>query len=141
MVYVASAYSSKKKYPLNKIEEYIRYRAVTKCIGKLHDRYPFAFIGPITQSHNTAWFTTTKSGGFEHWKTIDLTYISRCDEMWLFMNDGWNESVGVREELMYCFEHMIPIRLINPKTLRVRKLKKIKACISTDKKELRISLV
>lgn len=125
MVYVASAYSSKLVWPLNKIQEYFRYRAVTKCIGKLHDKYPYAFIGPITQSHNTTSFTSTKTGGFEHWVNIDLTYISKCDELWLFMNDGWKTSVGVRRELWHCFENNIKIKLINPKTYKVRKLRKI----------------
>lgn len=135
MIYIASSYSC--NHPDLKIKmgvEYERAMAVTRCIGALHDKYPYAFLGPITQSHQTAPHTKTKSGGFEHWKTIDFTYLSRCDEIWVLADvDGaWQRSVGVTAELEFASANDIPIRFIHPDTYEVKKMrmsnKRAKAC-------------
>lgn len=108
-VYIASPYTSRRMFPFNKLEQYLRYREVTKFIGRLHDLYTHAFIGPITQSHKTAPFTRTKAGGFDHWRDIDLTFISKSDEVWVVQLPGWDQSIGVLEEITFALKHQIPV--------------------------------
>lgn len=136
LVYIASAYSYNITDPNQaqlKVQiEHQRMEAVTECIGILQDKYPYAFIGPITQSHQTAKYSKTKGGGFEYWMTIDFTYISRCDEMWILADhDGaWKRSVGVIAEIEFATANNIPIRFIHPDTFEVKKMltkQKVKA--------------
>lgn len=37
-------------------------------------------------------------GGFEDWCTWNTWFISRCEELWVLMLDGWKESTGVTAE-------------------------------------------
>lgn len=120
MIYVASAYSHK-----DKLKQLFRYRNVTECIGKLQDKYPYAFIGPITQSHQTAAYMKRSSTSFKAWKLRDLTYMSRCDELWLYADEkgAWRESIGVKEELTFAVSNDLPIKFIHHKTFVVKPLK------------------
>ena len=113
LIYIASPFSSKLIYPLNKIHEYIRYRRVTKMIGKLQDTFPYAFIGPITQSYHTKKFSKSKCGQFKSWEIVDLTFISKCDELWVIEMDGWEESTGVQAEIKFAKKRKIPVSYID----------------------------
>lgn len=123
MVYVASAYTAKNKnlsQHAKKNLERFRERSVTKCIGFLHDIYPYAFIGPITQSYQTAPFTKSKKGSFKYWEKIDLTFVSRCDELWVFTLPGWKESTGVKAEIKFAKAKKIPVKYIDYRTYEIK---------------------
>lgn len=119
MIYVASPYSSHQKY-FKKIHQWYRYWKVTKLIAHLQDLYPYAFIGPITQSHHTAKFMKNGDTGFKSWEKRDLTYISRCDEVWVLMINGWRESVGVTEEIEFAKENKILVRYFSPTYIEIK---------------------
>lgn len=113
MIYIASPYSHKSA-----LIRHFRVESIDKAIGKLQDRYPYAFIGPITQSARTVEYMKSKGTGFESWETRDLTYISRCDEVWIVKLAGWEKSVGVIKEIAFALENNIPVKYLTPKTLR-----------------------
>lgn len=119
MIYVASPYTYKSRIPgLSWLRRYLRYRAITKIIGRLQDKYPYAFIGPITQSHNTAKYMLNSATDFKSWARRDLTYISHCDEMWVVLLDGWNQSTGVLAEVKFLKSRRnFNIKFIDPITL------------------------
>lgn len=117
MVYIASPYSDTDRGVM-----YYRYRCVTRAIGALQDRYSYAFIGPITQSHHTAEFMTTGCTAFKSWAKRDLTYISHCDAIWVLLLDGWDKSIGVTKEIEFCKQHKIPIKYLEPHSLKFIKL-------------------
>lgn len=119
MIYVASPYS----HP-SEIVRLGRYEFVTKLIGQLQDHYPYAFIGPITQSHHTAKYMLKDNTEFVAWARRDLTYISRCNEVWVVMMDGWKESKGVIEEILFAETHAIRVRYFNPETNKFTRKKK-----------------
>ena len=78
MIYLASPYTY--KHPdgfLRKAREEIRYVHITDIAAQLEEKFPYAFILPITMSHNTAKYMKKKNGEFEYWSRRDLTYISR----------------------------------------------------------------
>ena len=118
LIYIASPYSGLTRFSIvNFFIRYFRYRQVTKVIGKLQDRYPYAFIAPITTSHQTAKFMKTKTGAFRDWEGIDKTYISKCDEVWVIKMEGWDTSVGVQAEIKFAKKRKIPLYSIIPEEI------------------------
>jgi len=128
MIYLASAYSCMDEDATDEIKQITRdyrYDEVTKCAAALHDKYPYAFILPITQSHHTAKYRKNVDTGFAAWERIDLTFVSRCDELWVLDMAGWKESVGVQAEIAFAVANGIPVRIVQHGTNKVKKLKLI----------------
>ena len=121
MIYIASPYSCYHWCFLVRwaIELY-RYFKVTQVTGRLQDKFKYAFIGPITQSHETSKYMKSRCGRFESWALRDLTFISRCNEVWVVTMDGWKESVGVQEEIKFAKTILgCKVKYVNPKTLKI----------------------
>jgi hypothetical protein len=114
MIYLASPYSNSDK----EISTF-RYEEVTRVAGLLQEEYPYAFILPITMSHNTEKYMKIKDSSFKHWATRDFTYISRCDEIWVVAMSGWNESLGVIAEIKFAKDKNILIKYVCPTSLLV----------------------
>lgn len=108
MVYIASPYTHKSKRVMRQREE-----RITQIIGYLTEKYGYAFIGPITQSAAVCRANPNLKGDFGQWADIDLYIVSKCDEVWVVMMEGWTTSIGVREELHFAYENNIPIRYLS----------------------------
>jgi hypothetical protein len=122
MVYIASPYSHKSKV----IQEHRRLQ-IERIGAKLEEKYSYAFIHPITTSARLSDKNKNLGGSFANWARKDLTFISRCDELWVIMIPGWKESIGVQAEIAFAkYEKYIKIRYMNPKTLKFVKLKENK---------------
>src|ERR1700677_1908486 len=95
LIYICSPYTYKTSNLRlrHKIQKQ-RYEDITKIAGKLEEIYPYAFILPITMSHQTAKYMdkSAEDGEFKYWARRDFTYISRCDELWVIQLKGWDES-------------------------------------------------
>ncbi len=139
MHYVCSPFTAKGigSKRLKRNLETMRERLVTEAIGKLHDQFPFAFIGPITQSYQTAKFTKSKTGAFDSWRLIDLTFVDRSDEVWLLNLPGWEESTGVKEEIEYARKKKKPIKVIEWTSLRNEKIR-VRKFTEEDYKRLQL---
>ncbi len=120
MIYIASPYTSRMQGKMKRLEEKSRCLLVDQAIGQLQDRYPYAFIGPITQSARTVVHMKTQKTTFEHWEIRDLTYVSRCDELWVLALPGWDQSVGVLAEIDFAYTLNLPVQFVNPETLEVK---------------------
>ncbi len=131
MIYIASPYNYYHWCPLiDWVIKFYRYYKITKIIGMLQDKYKYAFIGPITQSHHTSKYMKSKCGLFKSWELRDLTYISRCDEVWVIKMSGWKESKGVQAEIKFAKNIVlagyneswssdpVKVRYIDPETLK-----------------------
>lgn len=106
-VYVASPYSHDDERIRN-----LRAQQVEEVAGLLQNDFNYAFILPITMSHNTGKHMTNKGFSFDHWRDKDLTYIDCCDELWVITLNGWKESIGVKEEMLFANLKGIPVRFI-----------------------------
>ena len=51
---------------------------------------------------------------FFFWEEINLTILSRCDELWILKLAGWAESVGINGERAFAALKSIPTKEINP---------------------------
>lgn len=125
MIYIASPYSGKHWcWLVNWFTRLRRYKQVTALTGKLQDKYQYSFIGPITQSHNTAKYMKSNSTDFKAWRKRDLTYISRCDEVWVVMMEGWDQSIGVLAEIEFAKTiYKMKVKYIDPITLKFKRRK------------------
>ena len=45
----------------------------------------------------------------EFWRTLCFSLLSKCDEMVVLCLDGWESSIGIREEIEYCAKANIPV--------------------------------
>lgn len=124
MIYLASPYTFKspsiRLSQRRAMEEY-RFNEITRIAGLLQNTYPYAFILPITMSHLTAKTMKKQSGEFAYWSTRDYTYISRCDELWVAMMDGWRNSVGILNEIKFAISHGIKVRYLDVISLKLFK--------------------
>lgn len=125
LIYIASPYTGLTKWTvLNKFIQLCRFRKITSVIGRLQDKYKYAFIGPITQSHQTQKYMAKRGTKWCDWKLVDVTYLEWCDEIWVVMMPGWDESVGVLDEIKHAKEFGgIKIRYLDPETLRFKTIK------------------
>lgn len=78
----------------------------------------FIVFSPISHSHSIC---VQKGFPYEYsyWKDQDESFIQWCDEVYIILEDGWEKSVGVREESFLAVENQKSIRYIDPKTFEV----------------------
>lgn len=91
MIYLASPYS----HPDPAVREE-RFRAACRATAALLIAGEVVF-SPIVHSHALVEFALPTVWSF--WERIDRAHLERCDEVAVLMLDGWQESVGVREEI------------------------------------------
>ena len=122
VVYLATPYSlvvKSKEIGINRpdfseIDKEIRlkrFEAVNEVSAKLI-KAGFAVISPISQSHPIA-IQTNMEGTFETWADIDYNIILRCDMVMVFCQDGWKESIGVTNEIIFAHQNNIPVFYID----------------------------
>lgn len=117
LIYLASPYSHKSKAIMT-----LRLVDADMALGRLQDKYPYAFIGPITQSARTVKYMNSTDEGFGAWERRGLTYVSRCDELWVLDIPGWQDSVGVQAEIAFAYQLQIPVKVVNHRTYQVKTL-------------------
>lgn len=97
LTYVASPYSN----PVNKIKE-MRYVAVTKFMAEGLKQGHLLF-GSITYCHQMAQLGQMPTDA-AYWQAFNHKWLDRCDNLLIYGIDGWNESLGVTEEVQYMVE-------------------------------------
>lgn len=103
--YVASPYS----HPIDDIR-IENYKIVSNFVANLVKNGNVVF-SPITYGHHLVEFRTMPTD-FEFWENFCLTFLSKCDEMIVLKIPGWEDSIGIKNEIRYCEVHDIPIYYI-----------------------------
>lgn len=111
LIYLASPYSSNDPA----VQEQ-RFHDVCKVSAELM-RQGHIIISPIAHTHPIAKYGLPTD--WEFWKRQDEEIISRCDELWVLMLDGWGQSKGVLAEMNLADELGKTIRLVNSKNCEV----------------------
>lgn len=112
MIYLASVYSlnattdSKEHCAIRED----RYQMVMKKTAELLKDGLYVF-SPIVHCHPMS-NTYGMPKEFDFWMELDTHYISRCDELWVYMMEGWKESKGVTKEIAFAKCNGIPIKYI-----------------------------
>lgn len=119
LIYLASPYTH-----VDDTLRHQRYVVISNVAGRLLLQGKMLFA-PISQSHPIAEYTPElKTTAWADWMHIDLTMLVRCDQLWVCTMVGWDESTGVRGEIVAANYLNIPIFLLDPVTLS--------SCVMTD---------
>jgi len=106
LIYLASPYT----HDNDRVVE-ARVKLATKVAGELLKRGHVVF-SPITHFHPIAKVCGLPTD-WAFWKNIDEVYIKLSDYLYVLMQDGWEESVGVQAEIEIARELGKTIRYIN----------------------------
>ena len=106
MIYLASPYS----HPDAAVREQ-RYRAACRAAAALL-RAGEPAISPIAHSHPLVELGLPADWTF--WQRFDRDLLARCDAVVVLTLDGWETSVGVREEVRIAQELGKPVRYVAP---------------------------
>ena len=70
-------------------------------------------FSPITHSHHIPQYIPDRLDTHAFWLNLDFDWIEACDEVWVYMQPGWDTSYGVGRELKFAERRGIPIRYID----------------------------
>lgn len=108
IIYLASPYS----HPNDEIREQ-RFKDIAKISAKLNSEGIIAF-SPIVYGHTLLDYKEMPTNwGF--WQTFCLSFLQHCDELHVYMMEGWKMSSGIREEIKYAEENNILVKFIEYK--------------------------
>lgn len=106
VIYLASPYS----HPDPLVREQ-RFKAVCEYAANLMKDGEMVY-SPIAHSHPIAQFGLPKE--WEFWEQYDRFFISKCDELFVLMIDGWDKSKGVDAEIEIANELCVPVTYVGP---------------------------
>jgi len=108
VVYLSIPYSGKETASFNTANEIAWWAIKAGCV-------PYS---PITHSHPIATqCASDEENCWEVWGPIDKEMIGRCDELWVIILDGWEESVGVQQEIKWAWGMGKKVRYLDPRSL------------------------
>ncbi len=102
-IYLATPYSTNSD-PATRI---IRFLAVNKVAARLMLE-DFLVFSPISHTYPIL-LAGDLPIGWKFWAEYDRTFIEWCDKVYIFMQPGWRESVGVTAEIKIAEELNKPI--------------------------------
>jgi hypothetical protein len=113
LVYLACPYSLRDETKKHREDEIVlsRFHNVTIAAGLLIEK-GYAVYSPITQSHMIK-SKVDLPGDWTFWKEHDKRFIDVCDVLFVLMLEGYENSIGVNEEVSYALEQQKEIRFIN----------------------------
>ena len=108
LIYIASPYHHQDAEVME--NRYVRVAEATAHFMRLG----YVVYSPIAHTHSIAeWAELPRD--FSFYEQFDLTMISRANEVWVLLINGWEQSKGVRAELEFCQRMKVPFRFIFPK--------------------------
>jgi len=105
MIYLASPYSHYD--PAVREQRYLDVCRTAVALIKMGH----AVFSPIAHSHALVEHGLPVDWSF--WEKHDCHHLNHCDEVVVLMLDGWEASVGVREEVRIAKEMNKPVRYID----------------------------
>jgi len=105
IVYLATPYS----HPELAVQR-LRFEQVSRLAAELMSRGVYVY-SPISHTHPIAMAGYLPTG-WDFWEAHNRTMLSRCDRLVVYMQDGWEESVGVAAEIAMAEEFGLPIEYL-----------------------------
>jgi nucleoside 2-deoxyribosyltransferase len=106
VVYLASPYSH-----ADPAVREARFQAACQATAVLIRQGKIVF-SPIVHSHSLCRYGLPGDWGF--WRSLDLAYLGRCDEVVVVKLDGWRQSRGVQAEVARARALGKPVSFIEP---------------------------
>lgn len=111
--WIAKLFVRSQQSFLNRLVMLVRYYRVTKATAKLMVKTGWNIFSPITHSHPIPRWIPERLDTHTFWLNLDFDWIDTCDEVWVYMQPGWDESYGVERELKYAQRKEKTIRFVN----------------------------
>jgi hypothetical protein len=111
LIYLASPYSHKNPDVSRRRFEHVSYIAGKMITDGLYVYCPIAHSHPIAKQGF--------DGDWTLWKNLDLEMIRRCDELWITPLDGWEQSIGVTDEVAYAKNIGLSVQLVPSRYLKL----------------------
>jgi hypothetical protein len=103
LIYLASPYSNGDRQK--------NFEIITEISADLIS-LGYSPISPITYGHTLLQFKDLKND-WEFWEEFCKVLLRKCDLLLVCMMDGWEDSLGVQEEIKFARELGIPIEYYN----------------------------
>jgi hypothetical protein len=113
LIYLASPYSHAD--PAIKQQ---RVFAIARVAGDLINQGCLVF-SPIAHGETIVLNNPGFGDDWARWQLVSRGMIAKCDEFWVVMIDGWNESNGVRAEIAIAHELGKPVQFLYPKSFEL----------------------
>jgi|SRR5688572_5327041 len=121
LIYLASPYLYRKPKPegysdkswdsyCNMIQQQ-RYEQAIDATAELMSK-GLVVYSPIVATHPIAVKHKLPKGS-EYWMKFDRVIIEKCDELYVLQLEGWEESLGVQEEIQIARRNGIPVKYMN----------------------------
>lgn len=107
MIYLASPYNDSDSNVRQRRFEQVAAFAAKMVQSGYPVLSPICHWHPIAEAHDLP-------KDYEFWLKVNMALLSKCDQIWVLMLDGWRESRGVKAEVNYAFEHKIRISYFQP---------------------------
>src|SRR5436305_531603 len=106
-VYLASPFSNPD--PAIRRERYDRVSELTVALLKTGRNCfsPIAFSFHLAEQFDLC-------GSWAFWEKLDIDFLDRCDELWVYMLAGWEISVGLNQEVEHAEKTGKPITFVTP---------------------------
>ena len=105
MIFISAPYSHKdKNIEAKRYELICRYAAFLFANNKTS-------ISPVMMGYPCLEFKKMP-GDFQFWKDYSFELLSKCDTLHVLELAGWNESIGVAQEIIYADNNEIPVKYI-----------------------------
>lgn len=106
LIYLSSPYSHE-----DRDMRHYRYRANMLTVAHYLHKGIYLF-SPILHAHPIACYDDL--GSADEWLRFDCAVLDRCDEMWVLMLPGWEQSYGVNFEIRHCHVAGVRVYYIDP---------------------------
>ncbi len=110
LTYLASPYTA------GGVDHYARERrffAACKAAAVMMQRGNSIFC-PIAHSVAVEDYGMDTPEGHAFWMAQDYSVLAHCAEMFVLTLPGWEESIGVAEEIAFCNRYSIPVYYLDP---------------------------
>ena len=107
IIYLATPYSH-----IDNTIKWIRYIMITQFTAYLINKGLIVF-SPITMCHPIATHYSLP-GDWEFWQRFDSQFLEVCSDMIILAQEGWNKSVGLKNELKIAKSLNKPVDFVFP---------------------------
>lgn len=107
MIYLASPYSASSE-----TLEKLRFQQTRDFVAK-QLRLGYVLFSPIVYCHQFK-IDFGFAGDADFWAEFNLAILHRCKQMWVLQLTGWQQSVGVQNELAWAKALDIPVIYRSP---------------------------
>lgn len=105
IIYIASPYSHKEEaIRILRAKQISQFSAILLKSGLI-------VFSPISYGHEMTNHCDLPTD-FKFWEDFCLSFLSKCEEMYVYMIPGWEDSIGIKNEILYCETNSIPIKYI-----------------------------